>query len=171
MVNPIRITLKKKYREVPKEANLFMKFENPIPVKELVKVLTEKYGPVFTAKISYNESGNPRDYGYVQFEKLESADKCIKDGVIDISGTSVSVTRYLPKVGRPGIKKKRKVFINIFSKDQRRNNLYLKNIPSLKENQNSEDYESYIRDVLIKESKVNPEKVKSILVQEDKNKK
>lgn len=59
--------------------------------------------------------------------------------------------------------------IFIFFQDERKNNLYLKNIPQKKEEQNREQYEKYIKDTIVEESKVDPTKVKSILVQEDKN--
>jgi RNA recognition motif-containing protein len=103
--NPIRVTLKKKYGEIPKEASMFLKnIDKSINVRDLTKILTEKYGPVFTSKISYDENGNNRNYGYVQFEKTESSDKLLKEGsTIEINGTKINVTRYLPKGGRQGM--------------------------------------------------------------------
>ena len=53
--------------------------------------------------------------------------------------------------------------------DEKKNNLYLKNIPIKKEGQNTEQYEQIIKDTIVEESKVDLTKVKSILVQEDKN--
>jgi hypothetical protein len=47
--------------------------------------------------------------------------------------------------------------------------LYLKNLPIRKEDDNKEEYEEQIKYIIVKESKVDPTKVKSILVQEDKN--
>ena len=38
-----------------------------------------------------------------------------------------------------------------------------------KEDQNTEQYEKIIKDTIVEESKVDPTKVKSILVQEEKN--
>ena len=103
MNNPIRVTLRKKYREIPKDKILLKNIDKSINVRDLTKILTEKYGPVFTSKISYDENGNNRNYGYVQFEKTESSDKLLKEGsTIEINGTKISVTRYLPKGGRQG---------------------------------------------------------------------
>jgi hypothetical protein len=75
----IRITLKKKFKDISKKSDIFIILDKTIHVKTLIKFLAEKYGAVFTAKISYAGEEFYREYGYVQFEKAEIAEKFIKD--------------------------------------------------------------------------------------------
>jgi len=62
-----------------------MSAENNIFVKNISKNATEKefediflqFGSVFSSKISYDENGVSRCYGYVQFEDREGTEKCL----------------------------------------------------------------------------------------------
>ena len=59
--------------------------EHNVFVKNIDKSVTEKefetlfisFGNVFSSKISNDENGVSRGYGYVQFEDKESTDKCL----------------------------------------------------------------------------------------------
>lgn len=59
--------------------------ENNIFVKNIHKDATEKefeqlfnqFGNVFSSKISLDENGVSRGYGYVQYEDKEAAQKCL----------------------------------------------------------------------------------------------
>jgi len=62
-----------------------MSSENNVFVKNISKNTNEKdfeqifaqFGGVFSSKISYDENGESRGYGYVQFEDRESTAKCL----------------------------------------------------------------------------------------------
>lgn len=74
----IRIMFKRDVRELPPDANIFVKNLDPnVNVKELHNHFAQ-VKPVLCAKVATNSEGNSLGYGYVQFEKKEDADAAFK---------------------------------------------------------------------------------------------
>lgn len=106
--------------------------ENNIFVKNIDKSTTEKdfeglfvqFGNIFSSKISYDEQGKSRGYGYVQFEDKESTDKCLagKNKLV-LDGQTLEVTAFAQKSQRPELNS---------------NNLYMKNLPKMPSEEASE---------------------------------
>lgn len=104
-----------------------MSAENNIFVKNIGRNVSEKdfeqlfaqFGPVFSSKISYDENGISRGYGYVQFEDKESTDKCLEGkSALVLEGQPLAVVPFSLKGARPELNS---------------NNLYIKNLPKLSE--------------------------------------
>jgi polyadenylate-binding protein len=77
--NPIRVTWKKNLRELSTEFNIFIKNLDPsITVADIDSTFSQ-FGTIFTSKLSMDEKGNSRGYGYVQFESKESAERAIAE--------------------------------------------------------------------------------------------
>jgi len=74
----IRIMFKRDVRELPPDANIFVKNLDPnVNVKELHNHFAQ-VKPVLCAKVATNSEGKSLGYGYVQFEKKEDADAGFK---------------------------------------------------------------------------------------------
>ncbi len=73
------------------------------------------FGSVFSSKISVDEHGKSRSYGYVQFEDKQSTDKCMSSIVpLELHGSKLELNTFASKGARPELNS---------------NNLYLKNLP------------------------------------------
>lgn len=78
---PIRITWKKQIKDMSAENNIFVKnISRNVSEKDFEQIFSQ-FGIVFSSKISYDENGVTRGYGYVQFEEKESTDKCLENKV------------------------------------------------------------------------------------------
>ncbi len=78
---PIRITWKKQIKDMSAENNIFVKnISRNVSEKDFEQIFSQ-FGSVFSSKISYDENGVTRGYGYVQFEEKESTDKCLENKV------------------------------------------------------------------------------------------
>jgi polyadenylate-binding protein len=74
----IRIMFKRNIRDLPPEANVFIKNLDPhVTVKDLHNHFSQ-VGPILCAKVATNSEGQSLGYGYVQFEKKEDADSSIE---------------------------------------------------------------------------------------------
>ncbi|CAD8128000.1 unnamed protein product [Paramecium sonneborni] len=133
---PMRITYIQEYE---KDANLFFAgFELTITLKQLEEFFL-KWGQVVSVKLSTDESKKSRGYGWVQFEKKEQADALLAectDGTIQYNEkTKIIIKRFVKK--------------GTTDREDKRNNLYIKNFwPSL-EGQDLENAE--VREQLEKE--------------------
>ena len=74
---PIRITWKKQIKDMSSESNIFVKNIPKNAVEIDFEQLFSQFGAVFSSKISYDEQGVSRGYGYVQYEEKESTEKCM----------------------------------------------------------------------------------------------
>ena len=79
----MRVTWKKNIKEISHENNIFIK-NIPLSTTQECNYLTleleklfSQFGPVFSCKISFDQDGVSRGYGYVQYEKKESAHNCL----------------------------------------------------------------------------------------------
>ena len=114
-------------KETNVNANVFLKdVDKSIKIQDIDKALS-KYGKIFSSKISTDENGESRGYGYVQFETEKEADECLTHiGQIVINEKPLNIERYLPKTGRPN--------------NAVQNNLYLKNLPKVPEGKTPEQH-------------------------------
>lgn len=77
LTKPIRITWKKSIKELAQDLNLFVK-NVPQDLSEAdFENLFSPFGSIFSCKLSRQENGQNRGYGYVQFEEKESAEKAL----------------------------------------------------------------------------------------------
>lgn len=73
---PLRVTHLKPW---DKEANLlFTGFKPEVTLKEVDEFFSQ-WGTVFSAKFSYDDQGNSRGYGWVQFESKTASDACLAE--------------------------------------------------------------------------------------------
>lgn len=77
LTKPIRISWKKALKEMSPEHNIFVKNIDKSVTEKDFETLFTSFGNVFSSKISNDENGVSRGYGYVQFEDKESTDKCL----------------------------------------------------------------------------------------------
>jgi RNA recognition motif-containing protein len=62
-----------------KEANCFVKNLDPALTNKEFEDYFKEFGTVISSQIRTNENGESLHYGYVQFEKVEEAQKCIAE--------------------------------------------------------------------------------------------
>jgi len=123
--NEIRVTWKKVPKDFSSEANVFIKNLDPEATVSHLDTALNKYGPIFSSKIARSESGMSLGYGYVQFETTEGAKKCIEDSAnVKINGKDVVVSAFLSKKNRADSRK----------------NLYIKNFPAGKSEEEIRGY-------------------------------
>jgi len=122
---PIRVTWKKNFRDLDKEANVYIRNINKdVNIREVDSYFS-KFGAIFSSKISLDDNGNSLGYGYVQFEKKEQAEACLQEGEIHtVRGFDLKVEKFQPSKAR--------------DKKDLRNNLYVKNLPNNMEKENLE---------------------------------
>lgn len=101
---------------IDKTANVFVKnIPKGAGVTQLQEVF-QQFGSIFSLKIAKNSGGENLSYGYVQFESTESKAKCLAHpGSLQVQCESLEV----------------KNFVRSTERQQSRNNIYLKNLPSL----------------------------------------
>jgi len=88
---PIRITWKKSIKELSQDLNLFVK-NVPQDLSEAdFENLFTSFGAIFSSKLSLNEQGQNRGYGYVQFEDKESAEKALAQKIIKFKDVEIEV--------------------------------------------------------------------------------
>lgn len=114
-------------KDTPPGANVFLKdVDKSIKIQEVDKALGV-FGKIFSSKISMDENGESRGYGYVQFESEAEAEACLaQNGNVAINGIKLNIERYLPKSGRQN--------------NAVQNNLYVKNLPKVPEGTAEADY-------------------------------
>lgn len=126
---PIRVTNYRSPKEASVNANVFLKdLDKNIKIQDIDKALA-KYGKIFSSKISTDEHGESRGYGYVQFETEKEAEECVLhliNAPIMINEKPLVVERYLPKSGRPN--------------NAIHNNLYVKNLPRIPDGKTEEKH-------------------------------
>ena len=110
------MTWKKNFRELDREANVYIRNINPsITIKELDSYFS-KFGAIFSSKIALDDEGKSLGYGYVQFEKKEQAEACVKQAEFHkVKDCECKVEKFQPSKVR--------------DKKDVRNNLYVKNLP------------------------------------------
>lgn len=128
----IRIMFKRNVRDFLPDANLFVKNLDPsVNVKYLHNHFTQSGINVLSAKVATNSEGQSLGYGYVQFEKKEDAENCLK--ILQGSKLKENEIQLLPFVAkekRPG---------NVAKK-----NIYVKNLPL---NKSEEEIEQIVHDL------------------------
>lgn len=114
MENRIRVC---RYKStIDKSANVFVKNIPKNAGVQHLQELFQQFGPIFSLKIAKDVQGEQLDYGYVQFEANESKAKCLAHpSALEVQGSSLEV----------------KNFVRSGERQQSRNNIYLKNLPSL----------------------------------------
>jgi len=117
----IRIMFKRNIREIPPEANIYIKNIDPaVNVKELHEFFGEA-GPLISAKIATDSEGNSLGYGYVQYEKLEDAQSAReKFQGAKLKEQDLVLDKFVPKDQRASNAEKK--------------NLYIKNLPTNEQN-------------------------------------
>lgn len=101
---------------------MFLKdLDKSLKIQDIDKALS-RFGKIFSSKISIDDKGESRGYGYVQFETEKEAEDCLayilQAGQV-VNDKQLIVERYLPKSGRPN--------------NAVQNNLYIKNLPRVPE--------------------------------------
>jgi len=74
----IRIMFKRNVRDLPSEANIYIKNLDPNVTVKDVHSLFSQVGPILSCRVAVNNEGISLGYGYVQFEKKEDADRCLQ---------------------------------------------------------------------------------------------
>ncbi|KAM0680732.1 Polyadenylate-binding protein 4 [Glugoides intestinalis] len=126
-------------KNVPEDANLFVK---GIPVnmsfKDFYK-LFKVYGNITSCKISTNEKGESKGFGFVQYDSSEAADKATKELHNTKVETSTLLISKYDKSFRSG-----KSVANQAKPTNVFNNIYIKNFPkSMTEERLKEMFEKY----------------------------
>lgn len=116
MKKPIRVTWKKNFRDLDREANVYIRNINKdLNIRELDSYFS-KFGAIFSSKIALDDNCLSLGYGYVQFEKKEQAEACLREGEIhSVKGFELKVEKFQPSKAR--------------DRKDLRNNLYVKNLP------------------------------------------
>lgn len=114
-------------KETPAHANVFLKdIDKNVKIQDVDKALS-RFGKIFSSKISTDENGESRGYGYVQFETEKEAEECLKHASeIYVNDKLLNVESYLPKNDRPN--------------NAVKNNLYIKNLPKVPEGKTEQQY-------------------------------
>lgn len=114
---PLRISFKRNPSEINHDANLHVSELSPNITGQELEALCSEYGNVLSIIIRTDDKGQSIGYGYVQFEKVEGAEKCIEalNGK-EIHGKAIVVKKFVPRTKR--------------ANKLMRNNLYLKNFPA-----------------------------------------
>mmetsp|Transcript_18653 Transcript_18653/g.18631 ORF Transcript_18653/g.18631 Transcript_18653/m.18631 type:complete len:552 (+) Transcript_18653:6-1661(+) len=84
-------------KERDPEANIFVKNINEnVTYKELESHF-KSYGNILSSKISYDENGNSKKYGFVQFDKREAAQAAIANANGSVlRGSELQVAKFIP---------------------------------------------------------------------------
>lgn len=115
---PIRVTWKRNFRDLDKDANIFIRnISQELRIQDIDSYFS-KYGAIFSSKMPQNENtGELLGYGYIQFEKKEQAEACLQEGSVHtVRGFELKVERFQSSKTR--------------DKKDLRNNLFVKNLPS-----------------------------------------
>lgn len=121
--NPVRVLpYKPNYKkELVKEANLFISnLSDNINEKDIEEFFVNNFkANVFSCRITYRH-GKSKGYGYIQLENANIADRILENsnGEVEIKGQKIFLQKFAPKVSRANLK----------------NNLYIKNLPEPKDN-------------------------------------
>jgi len=118
----IRIMFKRNVRDLPSEANIFVKnLDKNVTVKDL-QALFGNIGTVVSTHIATNAEGKSLGYGYVQFEKVEDAGKAIESFQNHkLKENEITLSPYVSKDKR--------------GDTTHRRNIYVKNLPENKSEQ------------------------------------
>ena len=101
------------WKERDPEANIFI---GELPEKATAKDLEEllgKYGAIVSSKVSYDKTMHSNKYGYVQFEKKESAAHALT-GNLELFGEKIQVAKFLPASQREDMHNKNNLYIRGF---------------------------------------------------------
>lgn len=129
----IRIMFKRNIRDLPHDANIYVKnIDTNATVKDLHNHFAE-IGPILCCKVSTNSNGESLGYGYVQYEKAEDAQTALKT----LQGSRLKETAL--------------VLEPFMAKDKRnsseRRNIYVKNLPTGK---SQTEIEKIVKDLFSK---------------------
>ena len=90
------IRVAKYCRERDPEANLFLsELPEAFTAKDLETHFVQ-FGSILSSKVSFDKNLKSNRYGYVQFEKRESAQQVLSLGKVDLAGCKVGVQKFLP---------------------------------------------------------------------------
>jgi polyadenylate-binding protein len=130
----IRIMFKRNVKELPSDANIYVKNIDPnVNVKDLYSHFLP-IGAILCCKIATDSYGQSLGYGYVQYEKAEDAKTALSTlQASKLKETELNLTEFVPKDKRN-------------SHDEKRN-LYVKNLPN---NKNEAELDQIITDVFSK---------------------
>lgn len=103
------------YRNLP-EYNVFVKKIAPTVTSKEFHEHFSKYGNIISARLVEDEDGEVVGYGFVLYDKPESATLAIREGNVELKGKKLSVGPFLKN--RP-------------KKSPQYNNVYVKNIPKV----------------------------------------
>ena len=107
--------VKKNIKELPPNANVFIKNLDPNIDERSLHDIFANYGNILSLKLAKDEKGFSKGYAFIQYEDEKSAEDAIKD--VDqkmLRGKIVCVTKFLPKDVRL---KKNTPFQNIYIKN------------------------------------------------------
>lgn len=114
--HPIRVMLFTK--EKAPEANIFIKnLDEKVDSKDLEELFA-KYGSIISSKICYDENGRSRGYGFIQFDKPESARKAIqeKNGG-EFRGKTLEVNKFIPAMQRYDLSQNKNLYVRGFGSE------------------------------------------------------
>lgn len=112
--NAIRLSMQinkgdSKYDE---KANILIKNVDKEASQQELFAAFQKYGNIISAKLESYPDGTSRGFAYIQFEKVEDADKAIEEmNGVDFKGQKLQVNRHEKKEARGGQQPK---FNNLF---------------------------------------------------------
>jgi len=106
---------KRNIRDLPSDANIFIKNLSPnVTVKDLHNHFSQ-VGPIICTRVATNAEGQNLGYGYVQFEKKEDAETCIR--VLQNSRlreSELQLSAFVPKDRRATTNARRNVYVKNF---------------------------------------------------------
>lgn len=115
----IRIMFKRNVRDLPPEANVFVKNLDPsVTVKDLHNHFSQAGTNILCAKVATNVEGQSLGYGYVQFEKKEDAE----DALNHLQGqrlkeNELQLLAFVPKDKRVTTASKKNIYVKHLPQD------------------------------------------------------
>jgi polyadenylate-binding protein len=109
----IRIMFKRNVREMPSDANIFVKNIDPnVTVKDLHEHFKQATTNIISAKVNTDHDGKNLGYGYVQFEKGEDALEAIKAlNGSKLKEKELDLSIFLPRDKRGTSNVKRNIYV------------------------------------------------------------
>jgi len=109
----IRIMFKRNVREIPADANIFIKnIDTNATVKDLHEHFKQTTGNIISVKVNTDNEGRNLGYGYVQYEKPEDALDAIKQlNNSKLKEKEIELSIFLPRDKRGTANVKRNIYV------------------------------------------------------------
>lgn len=108
----LRCSYQEKKDSFDPKSNVIVRGIDSKVTQEQLFAAFSQFGTIHSCKLEVYTDGKSREFGYVQFEKLESAEAAIEqNNKLEIQGKKVEITTHLTKDKRKGEEKR---FLNIY---------------------------------------------------------